>query len=236
MFTMQGFMINYIHSRLHRPENGWDPVPPQHAENYGADDWNQGINEALLDELDRWVGGLAGKQVLDLGGGPGQYAIAFAKRGSEVTWHDVSRAYRDMAQEKAREHGVRVHFSLGYLDEAPQLLSRLFDLVFNLGCWFYGFDERSFSNVVFTLVKPGGVGYIDTPNTGYPHEYLSTSTRLRTWLNHRFAIKIGHPFPPHGRLARIFVRKPVEKLLVDYSSPINDRLIFLKSRDLENTR
>ena len=236
MFKIWGFMINYIHSRLHRPENGWDPVPAQYAENYGANEWNQGINEALLDELDRWVGGLAGKQVLDLGGGPGQYAIAFAKRGSEVTWHDVSRAYRDMAQEKAREHGVRVHFSLGYMDEAHQLLSRLFDLVFNRICWNYGLSDRSFSKVFFTLVKPGGVGYIDTAHSGYKREYLSTSARLRTWLNDRFAIKIGHPYPPHGRLARIFVRKPVEKLLADYSSPFNDRLIFLKSRDWEKAR
>ena len=229
-------MINYLHSIIHRPENGWDPVPPQHAENYGANEWKQGVNEALLDELDRWVGGLAGKRVLDLGGGPGQYAIAFAKRGCDVTWHDVSRAYRDIAQEKAREHGVQVHFSLGYLDEAPQLLSQSFDLVFNRICWCYGFGDRSFSNVFFTLIKPGGSGYIDITHSGYKREYLTTACRFQTFLNDKFAIKIGHPFPPHGRLARLFSRKPVEKLLVDYSAPFNDRLMFIKSRDSENAR
>jgi 2-polyprenyl-3-methyl-5-hydroxy-6-metoxy-1,4-benzoquinol methylase len=229
-------MINYLHSRLHRPENGWDPVPPQHAEHYGAYEWQQGVKEPLLDELDRWIGGLAGKKVLDLGGGPGQYSIAFAKRGCDVTWHDVSCVYRNMAQEKAREHGVRVHFSLGYMDEAQQFLSQPFDLVFNRCCWNYGFSERSFANVVFALVKPGGVGYIDTCLSSYQREQLSALALFRTCLNDKFAIKIGHPFPPHGRLARFFVRKPLEKLLVDYSSPFNDRLIFIKSKDFENAR
>lgn len=44
-------MINYVHARFHRPENGWDPVPPGHAVKYGAGEW-QAVNDALLDELE----------------------------------------------------------------------------------------------------------------------------------------------------------------------------------------
>lgn len=224
-------MINFLHACFHRPENGWDPITVQHSENYGSCEWKQGANEALMDELDRWVGGLKGKRVLDLGGGPGQYTIAFAKKGADVTWHDVSRTYRNMVKQKAQDHGVHVHFSLGYLDEAHRLLFEPFDLVFNRLCWYYCFSDYSFADVVFKLVKPGGVGYIDTNTSGYQRDQLSSSARFRSWLNDTYSIKVGHPYPPHGRLAMLFARKSVEKFHEDYSSPFNDRLFFVKNRN-----
>lgn len=222
-------MINYVHARFYRPENGWDPVPPEHAVKYGAHEW-QVVNDALLDELEQWIGGFQGKRILDLGGGPGQYSIAFAKRGGLVTWHDVSRIYRSMAQEKAKAFVVTdtIHFSLGYLDEAPKLLPDPYDLVFNRGCWNYGFSDRSFAEVVYRMVRPAGFGFVDTPLSGFNREQLSTPVRFRTWLNDNLAIKIGHPFPPHGRLARLFLRYPLKRLLVDYRSPWSDRIFVEK--------
>ena len=226
-----GLLINRLHAFLHRPENGWDPVPPGHAQTYAASEWAAGVDIDLLDELDRWVGGLAGKRVLDLGGGPGQYSVAFAKRGAEVTWHDVSRTYQQFAEEKAREHGVDIHFSLGYLDEAPRQLGTQFDLVFNRICWNYGWQDQSFAAVLFALIKPGGVGYVDTTHSGWRRDSLSASALLRTRLNEVLAIKIGHPFPPHGRLATLFSKMPIEKLVVDYAQPTNDRILFVRSKD-----
>lgn len=88
-----------------------------------------------------WIvgsGGCRASMYWPWGGGPGQYAISFAKR-----------AYRDMAQEKAREHGVRVHFSLGYPDEAPQLLSRLPQVLFLIPTLSGGGAER----VIVTLLR-----------------------------------------------------------------------------------
>jgi 2-polyprenyl-3-methyl-5-hydroxy-6-metoxy-1,4-benzoquinol methylase len=223
-------MINQMHAYFHRPESGWDPVSQEYAHKYGENEW-RGINVALLDELEYWLGGLAGKRVLDLGGGPGQYSVAFAERGAIVTWHDISRAYQDIARRKAREHGVEIRFSLGYLDEAVECLPEPFDLVFNRICWNYCFSDRTFADVLFGLVKPGGVGYIDTNHSGSRRDQISIPARFRTWVNDMFVIKIGHPFPPHGRLARLFLRKPVERLLVNYSSPMNDRLLFVKRAD-----
>ncbi len=222
-------MINCLHARFHRPEYGWDPVPPEHAVKYGAAEW-QVVNDDVLDELEKWTGGFQGKRILDLGGGPGQYSIAFAKRGGDVTWHDVSQIYRSMAQEKANTFAVadKIHFSLGYLDEAPKLLPDPCDLVFNRGCWNYGFSDRSFAEVVYRMVRHGGYGYVDTNHSGSKRDELSTSSLFRTWLNDALAIKIGHPFPPHGRLARLFLRYPLKRLVVDYQSPLNDRILFEK--------
>jgi 2-polyprenyl-3-methyl-5-hydroxy-6-metoxy-1,4-benzoquinol methylase len=224
-------MINQIHARLHRPETGWDPVPADHVRTYAQVEWSQGAREDLLDELDRWVGGLAGKRVLDLGGGPGQYSVAFAKREAQVTWYDISRMYREIAEERAREHGVQLQFALGYLDEAAKRLGAQFDLVFNRICWNYGWHDASFAQVLFGLVRPGGVGYVDTTHSDWHRDTLSLSAAVRNWLNETLAIKIGHPFPPHGRLAALFSRMPVDRILVDYSLATNDRILFARSMD-----
>lgn len=222
-------MINWLHSRLHRPERGWDPVPPDHAAQYGRGEW-QGINEAVLDQLERWTGGLAGKKVLDLGGGPGQYTIAFAERGADATWFDISRNYLEMAKGKAAERGVqdRVRFALGYMDEAPALLGEQFDLVFNRICWNYGRDDASFAGTIYSLVRAGGFAYVDTTHAAFRYDELSASARLRTRLNATCGIKIGHPFPPRGRIGRLFARMPVRQLVVDHQSPHNDRVFFEK--------
>lgn len=222
-------MINWLFSQAQRPEYGWDPVPAEHARHYSRSEW-QGVNEPLLDQLDEWVGGLKGKRVLDLGGGPGQYSIAFARRGARVTWFDVSRNYQALAQAKADELLVAdaVQFRLGYLDDAPRLLAETYDLVFNRICWYYGRGDRSFADVVYRLVRPGGCGYIDTTNSLFNADRLSASARMRTWLNAACSIKIGHPYPPRGRIAALLLRRPMERLLVDYSTAASDRVLFKK--------
>lgn len=225
-------MFNHLHARFHRPERGWDPVARDHAAIYGAGEWKH-IDHAMLDTLEQRIGGLAGKTVLDLGGGPGQYTVAMAQRGARVTWHDVSRTYLDMSREQVEAAGLAhsVAFSLGYLDEAPRMLIEPFDLVFNRICWYYGFGDTSFAAVVYALVKPGGFGYVDTTHSGYQREELPASARLRTWLNDCSGIKIGHPYPPRGRLARLFLRHAVVQLHVDYRTSTNDRVLFQKAAE-----
>ncbi len=184
----------------------------------------------MLDALESQVGGFKGKSVLDLGGGPGHYSLAMAQRGGQVTWHDVSGTYLQISRGKAQELGLadRIRFSLGYLDEAPRLLGERFDLVFNRICWNYGFGDKSFAAVVYALVKPGGFGYVDTTHSGYKRQMLSAPARLRTWLNDRTGVKIGHPMPPHGRLAKLFLHHAVKRMTVDYRSPTNDKVLFEK--------
>ena len=145
-------MINWLHSRVFRPEKGWDPVSPQYVAQYAESEWKTGASEDLIAQLEKWLEGLQGKTVLDLGGGPGHYSIAFAKRGARVTWHDVSERYRQFARAKAEEAGVDVSFSLGYMDEASRLLGEQFDCVFNRICWNYGRGDASFARVIYSLV------------------------------------------------------------------------------------
>lgn len=220
-------MINRLHSWMHRPEKGWDPVPKAHVLQYGGDEWSAGVQQSLLDELDQRVGGLAGKEVLDLGGGPGHYSVAFAQRRARVTWYDISQNYREFVQQKARDANVDMDFALGYMDDAAEVLGRQFDLVFNRICWSYCINDSSFSRVVYKLVKPGGWAYIDTNNSGFGRDTASFAVRARTWLNGSLGIKIGHPYPPPGRVAKLFKRLSPRQLQVD-SQPRNDRILLQK--------
>lgn len=218
-------MINRIIAAFQRPEDGWDPISPQYAAAY-AREHGEEADETLVDALEAWIGGFAGKHVLDLGSGPGQYAVAFARRGALVTCHDISRSYLQIAREKAQASCVadRMRFSIGYMDDALCLAPGPWDLVFNRVCWYYAFDDRSFAELIYRLIAPGGYGYIDTHNASFRREDLSLSSAVRTWMNSHLGLKIGHPHPPRGRIEQLLKRHPFKRLDADYSSPGNDRI------------
>ena len=222
-------MINYLHSLFHRPEKGWDPVSASHAETWSR---LEPATQNPLQWIQARIGDLRGKTVLDLGGGPGYYSVAFARAGARTTWFDISQNYRTIAQKRAQEAGVEVEFALGYLEEAV-LLRRSFDLVFINLCWYYCMNDRQFARIVYELVKPGGAGYIASPwDTG---GHVSASRRFLAGLNDRLGIKIGHPFAGHRRIASLFNRFPLDELYVDYRTPGHDIVLFIK-RPIGNGR
>jgi len=222
-------MINLIHSWLHQPAQGWDPVSEAHAQEYGQAQWQKFEEvQALIAELEDRVQGLSGKSVLDLGGGPGQYSVAFALRGARVTWHDISRRYQRMVLARAAEHGVRVDTSLGYLETAKKLMPQPFDLVFNRICWCYCRNDRAFARLVYGLIRPGGAAYVESNTPAF--DRLLGMRRMQYFANQYFYFKIGHPHPPHGRIARLIQRFAIAHLETDYSSPLSDKVFFIKSK------
>lgn len=225
-------MINYAHSLLHRPQKGWDPIPPAHAKWYAEAVWKAwSVESPLLDLVDSRIGGLQGKRVLDLGGGPGQFSVAMAKRGASVTWHDVSRQYMTVASEHARDAGVAIEFSLGYLEDAVRFHDAPFDLVFCLLCWCYSMDDRGFGKLLYGLTKPGGACHVEANNSTFER-----ASGLRRWIyfmNRVFWFKVGHPHPPKGRIASLLGSYPVDTLIADYTYPAVDRVFFVRSRSAD---
>src|ERR1039458_10071907 len=178
-------LVNYLHSILHRPDRGWDPVPRHHAAAY-AQHVLATEDALIVRTLESYMNGFAGKSVLDLGGGPGIYAVRFAQAGAVVTYHDVSRGYTEIARKLAEEANVRIHFSLGYLEEARAFPS--FDLVFCRRRWCYSINERRFSRIILDLISPGGWGYIETEIA--TDRYPNPLRRMQSSLN-QHGIKIG---------------------------------------------
>lgn len=223
-------VVNYLHALTHRPETGWDPVPPDHAESYSQVEWEEFYPTnvlRLIDGLGSRIGGLEGKRVLDLGGGPGQYSVGFARRGARVTWHDISQKYRSIAQQYAEKNGVNIEFSLGYLEDAKKFIDSQFDLVFVRGCWFCCINDRNFAKLVYQLVKPGGAGYIDTFDFDRKGQW---KLELKYYLNKYLWFKVGHPNPPPGRVANLINSYKLDHMSVDYSPEGNDFVFFIKSK------
>lgn len=220
-------MYNTLHALLHRPEKGWDPIAPEYAERYAAAEWEK-MDDTLINELEQRIGALQGKRVLDLGGGPGEYTVAFAQRGAKVTWHDISHNYLRIARRHAAEAGVDVEFSLGYMEEARKFVTRPFDLVFNRVCWYYCRNDREFARLVHDLVKPGGAAYIDTNNTAFAT--ITGRRRIIYFLNGWLGWKIGHPFPPRGRVAALLNKRLIDYMTVDYTSASNDKVFLVRHK------
>jgi len=221
-------MINRLLAKRYRPEKGWDPIPMDYARAY-ADAEYAGFRPGLVKDLERVVGPLEEKRVLDLGGRPGHYSIDFARVGADVVWHDVSRNYESIAKAAAVDAGVSIHFSLGYLEDAAKFEDERFDLVFNRICWRYCQADSGFADLVYRLVAPGGAGYVDSHHADKAQKHGWSATAIMYRLNARFGIKIGHP-PPPGRITSLLRRNAVSSLSTEWSTEQNERVLFIKVR------
>ncbi len=198
-----------------------------YAQQYARHEWDH-LDRELVGTIEKAVGGLHARRVLDLGGGPGQFSVEFARRGARVVWHDVSRNYRAIATEQAQTAGVEVEFSLGYLEDARKFLSVPFDLVFCRLCWYYCMDDRAFARLVYRLIIPGGAGYVESMTS--ETEKRAGWRRIPSLLNHRLWIKVGHPFPPPSRIEWLFRSLGGDPIAVDHSPVADDRILFHKPR------
>lgn len=216
-------MINYIHYLLNRPEAGWDPVPAAHAKSYSAVEMAFEANwTEKAARIAEKLGGLKGRAVLDLGGGPGHNSLAFARLGADVVWYDVSKGYRDIARALFERENAHAEFVVGYLDDAATILGRKFDLVFNRACWNYAYDETRFARVVSKLVAPGGTAYIEAMTASPP---TSLKAVLQQTLN-KAGMKVGHPFPPSGRTEKQLARAGMKVTSVHYA-PTRDEIFAI---------
>jgi SAM-dependent methyltransferase len=103
------------------------------------------------------LGEVRGKQILEVGCGGGQNAVALAKWGAVCTGVDPSAAQLAHARRLAQEQGVAVQFAHGVAEDLSAMPDAAFDLVLSS----YAFDyvtklERAYAEIARVL-KPGGL-------------------------------------------------------------------------------
>lgn len=217
-------MINWLHSRFHRPEKGWDPIPPAYAEDYARD--VASVDAAMVEQFTRFCGGLEGKRVADVASGPGQYALEFARRGARVMCIDVSRVYLGIAEARLRNAGFHSEYACIYVDDIERVSGPGFDAIFSNVAWYYCMNDRSFARALWRSLRKGGVIGIRALNAS--GEQPARLRRKIVYLANRYLRwKIGHPHPPHGRIEAEFRRLGPCEMSADYSDPRYD-VVFVR--------
>ena len=99
-----------------------------------------------------------GQRILDIGGGPGRYAIHFARMGCEVVLVDLSEGNIALAKQKAQEAGVSIQAHVCNCLELDRLALGQYDHVFLMGPLYHLQEEEQRAQAVRMAIqhlKPG---------------------------------------------------------------------------------
>jgi 2-polyprenyl-3-methyl-5-hydroxy-6-metoxy-1,4-benzoquinol methylase len=216
-------LINWLHSLLHDPARGWDPITPEYALHYqkiASLDW------PAIAAFEEAVDGLSGKTVADVGSGPGHYSLEFAKRGASVTCVDISAEYLRIAKKQLDAAGLSGKYALGYIDNLKRMTSGGFDAIFCNVAWCYCMDDFRFGRQLLDALKPGGTVFVRQTNAlGAPATGLLR--RLAYMSNNLVKLKIGHTYPPPGRIAQSF-RKAGNCTITERFEPEHMEIVIAK--------
>jgi 2-polyprenyl-3-methyl-5-hydroxy-6-metoxy-1,4-benzoquinol methylase len=105
----------------------------------------------------------SGERILDIGGGPGRYAIYFSKLGCDVTLVDLSDANVRFAKQKADEEGVTIPAYVKNCLDLDSLQLGSFDHVFLMGPLYHLLSREEQTKAVTIALghlKPGGKLYV----------------------------------------------------------------------------
>ncbi len=99
-------------------------------------------------------------RVLDIGGGPGRYALYLAQRGCDVTLLELAEANVDFARARAAELALPLRALQGDAREADRLVEGPFDAVLLMGPLYHLLAPEQRARAVraaLGLLRPGGL-------------------------------------------------------------------------------
>jgi len=129
------------------PKKEWDRLQVRHP-------YEKYITTAMMDRYLK-----PGDAILDVGGGPGQYAVHFARKGHEVTLFDLSPENVRFAKKKARQYGVKINAFQGNALNLSRFPDDAFDAVFLMGPLYHLMEEENRIRAIEEarrVLKPGG--------------------------------------------------------------------------------
>ncbi|MBL8517881.1 MAG: bifunctional 2-polyprenyl-6-hydroxyphenol methylase/3-demethylubiquinol 3-O-methyltransferase UbiG [Betaproteobacteria bacterium] len=129
------------------------------------------INPLRLAHVERKVGGISGKRIVDVGCGGGILAESMAARGAVVTGIDLSEKPLGVAKLHLLESGQTVDYRLTAAEDLAQETPGHFDVVTCMELLEHVPDPASTVRACATLAKPGGWVWFSTINRN-PKSYL----------------------------------------------------------------
>jgi len=129
------------------------------------------INPLRLGWIERLVGGLAGRRIVDVGCGGGILAEAMAMRGGDVTGIDLSEKALGVARLHQLESGAQVDYRLVSAEALAKSLPGEFDVVTCMELLEHVPDPASTVAACAHLARPGGRVFFSTLNRN-PKSYL----------------------------------------------------------------
>ena len=137
--------------RIGEVRTHYDADPAQEWERLGEEkNWEEFFFTTHM--MDKYI--KSGDSVLDIGGGPGRYALHYAQRGCAVTLADLSRGNVDFARAKAAELGTDLAAYAANCLELDELGLPQFDHVFLMGPLYHLLE------VALRHLKRGGKLYV----------------------------------------------------------------------------
>lgn len=100
-----------------------------------------------------------GDSILDIGGGPGHYAIHFSRKGHAVTLVDLSGENVKFARRKARQYKTKIQAQQGNALYLSDFEDNSFDVVFLMGPLYHLLDEKDQRRAIDEarrVLKPNG--------------------------------------------------------------------------------
>ncbi len=128
-----------------------------------------------IDAIVEWIIQLMdlrlGDQVLDLGCGPGLYAMRFAQQGLKVTGVDYSQNSISYATKKAQEEGLSITYRCqDYMQLEDTNLYDLVLLIYGDFCTFNPELRKKLLSTIHRVLKPGG-SFIFDVTTPFLRQY-----------------------------------------------------------------
>lgn len=100
-------------------------------------------------------------KILDIGGGPGRYAITLCQQGHHVTLFDLSQNNLKMARTKAKEAGVTLTDTIhGNVLDLPFLINKPYNVALMLGPLYHLLELAERETAVAharSILQPGGI-------------------------------------------------------------------------------
>ncbi len=111
--------------------------------------------------LDRYI--KPGDKVLDVGGGPGRYALYLTEKGCDVTLLDLAAGNIEFAKQKAVERGVSLETFVGNAREVDAIVDGEFDHILLMGPLYHLLEEADRAKTIeacLSLLKQGGTIFV----------------------------------------------------------------------------